>query len=84
VLTVKGETFAGRVAASLLGAVDMPELIMGSLADYEAMALSLARDPARLSALKEKLARNIGTTPLFDANGFTRDLEAAYLTMKAR
>jgi predicted O-linked N-acetylglucosamine transferase (SPINDLY family) len=81
VLTMRGEAFAGRVAASLLQAVDMPELITDSLADYEALALALARDPARLAALKEKLARNIATTPLFDADRFTRDLEATYLRM---
>ena len=82
VLTVMGEAFAGRVAASLLHAIGMPELVTSNLADYEALALALARDPARLASLKEKLARNIATTPLFDADGFTRDLEAAYLGMK--
>jgi predicted O-linked N-acetylglucosamine transferase (SPINDLY family) len=81
VLTVMGEAFAGRVAASLLHAVGMPELVTNNLAEYEALALALARDPARLASLKEKLARNIGTTPLFDADRFTRDLEAAYLKM---
>ena len=81
VLTVMGEAFAGRVAASLLHAIGMPELVTSNLADYEALALALARDPARLASLKEKLARNIATTPLFDADRFTRDLEAAYLKM---
>ena len=81
VLTVMGEAFAGRVAASLLQAIGMPELVTNNLADYEALALALARDPARLASLKEKLARNIATTPLFDADRFTRDLEAAYLKM---
>ncbi len=79
-----GEAFAGRVAASLLHAIEMPECVADTLADYEALALALARDPARLASLKEKLARNIATTPLFDANGFTRDLEAAYLKMNER
>ena len=83
VLTVMGEAFAGRVAASLLQAIEMPELVTNNLAEYEALALALARDPARLAALKEKLARNIATTPLFDADSFTRDLEAAYLKMTA-
>ncbi|HEY8254379.1 MAG TPA: hypothetical protein VIG39_07045, partial [Rhizomicrobium sp.] len=81
VLTPMGEAFAGRVAASLLRAIGMPELVTNNLADYEALALALARDPARLASLKEKLARNIATTPLFDADRFTRDLEAAYLGM---
>ena len=81
VVTVMGEAFAGRVAASLLKAIEMPELVTNNLADYEALALALARDPARLTSLKEKLARNIRTTPLFDADSFTRDLETAYLKM---
>ena len=76
-----GEAFAGRVAASLLKAIEMPELVTNNLADYEALALALARDPARLTSLKEKLARNIRTTPLFDADSFRRDLETAYLKM---
>ncbi len=84
VLTVMGDAFAGRVAASLLRATGMPELVTNNLAEYEALALGLARDPARLASLKEKLARNIATTPLFDANGFTHDLEAAYLKMARR
>jgi predicted O-linked N-acetylglucosamine transferase (SPINDLY family) len=82
VLTVMGSAFAGRVAASLLHAIGMPELVTSNLADYEALALALARDPAQLAALKAKLARNVATTPLFEADGFTRDLEAAYLGMK--
>src|SRR5208283_3218408 len=65
VLTCKGEAFAGRVAASLLNAVGMPELVTENLKDYEALALALARDPARLQAVKEKLARNLSTTALF-------------------
>jgi predicted O-linked N-acetylglucosamine transferase (SPINDLY family) len=84
VLTVMGEAFAGRVAASLLRAIGMPELVANNLADYEALALALARDPARLALLKEKLARNIAATPLFDADSFTHDLEAAYLKMNSR
>ena len=74
---------AGLSAAMpLIRAAGMPELVTGSLADYEALALALARDPARLAALKQKLAANIATTPLFDADRFTRDLEAAYIGMR--
>jgi predicted O-linked N-acetylglucosamine transferase (SPINDLY family) len=83
VLTLKGETFAGRVAASLLEAVEMPELITHSLAEYEDMALRLARDPARLAVIKEKLAHKLSAAPLFDADSFTRALEEAYLRMRA-
>ena len=77
VLTVLGGTFAGRVAASLLHAIAMPELIAPSLQAYEELALALARDPARLGQLKDKLARNRETQPLFDTLRFTRNLERA-------
>jgi predicted O-linked N-acetylglucosamine transferase (SPINDLY family) len=81
VLTCKGNAFAGRVAASLLGALGMRELVMENLADYEAMALSLARDPARLKGLKDKLSQNLPNTPLFDADCFRRNIEDAYVRM---
>jgi predicted O-linked N-acetylglucosamine transferase (SPINDLY family) len=84
VLTCKGQAFAGRVAASLLSAIGLPELVTENLADYERLALALARDPARLEELKEKLARNLATTPLFDADRFRQSIEAAYIRMIAR
>jgi predicted O-linked N-acetylglucosamine transferase (SPINDLY family) len=83
-VTCLGETFAGRVAASLLKAVGLPELITTSLEDYEALALRLARDPALLGGIKDKLLRNRDTYPLFDTARFTRHLEAAYTTMWQR
>jgi protein O-GlcNAc transferase len=84
VLTCKGQAFAGRVAASLLEAVGLPELVTGSLADYEARALEFARDPLQLETLKERLAQNLPKAPLFDADGFRRGIEAAYVTMWKR
>jgi predicted O-linked N-acetylglucosamine transferase (SPINDLY family) len=84
VLTCAGESFASRVAGSLLSAVGLPELITGSLADYEALALKLARDPALLAALRQKLARNRDNHPLFDTARFTRHMEAAYTVMWER
>jgi predicted O-linked N-acetylglucosamine transferase (SPINDLY family) len=83
-LTCLGTTFAGRVAASLLNAIGLPELVTSSLADYEALALKLARDPAALAAIREKLARNRDRFPLFDTERMTRSLEAAYEAMWAR
>jgi protein O-GlcNAc transferase len=83
-VTCLGETFAGRVAASLLKAVGLPELITTSLEDYEALALRLARDPALLGGIRDKLLRNRDTYPLFDTARFTRHLEAAYTTMWQR
>src|SRR5262249_46641 len=84
VLTCMGSTFAGRVAASLLSAVGMNELIAPSWEGYEAMALNLATDASALAAIKTKLARNLETYPLFDTARITRHLEAAYATMWER
>jgi predicted O-linked N-acetylglucosamine transferase (SPINDLY family) len=81
VVTCLGSTFAGRVAASLLKAAGLAELITTSLADYEALALRLARNPVLLAAVKAKLARNRDSCALFDTKGFTRHIEAAYATM---
>jgi protein O-GlcNAc transferase len=84
VLTCVGNTFPGRVGASLLYAIGLPELVTTSLAEYEALALALASDPDRLATIREKLMRNRLTEPLFDTVRYTRDLEAAYETMWER
>jgi predicted O-linked N-acetylglucosamine transferase (SPINDLY family) len=83
-LTCKGETFAGRMAASLLHALDLPDLVTATMADYEALAVELALDTQRYQELRQRLQRNRLTTPLFDAAGFTRNLEAAYHAMYER
>ena len=84
VLTCRGEAFAGRVAASLLNAIGLPELVTESLADYEAMALRLARDPQALRTLREKLAQNRATAPLFDGERLRIALETAFAKMLAQ
>jgi protein O-GlcNAc transferase len=84
VLTCPGATFPGRVAASLDRAVGLSELIVPSLEEYERLALALAHDPARISALKNKLARHRDTYPLFDTKRLARNIEAAYRTMWER
>jgi predicted O-linked N-acetylglucosamine transferase (SPINDLY family) len=84
VLTVLGATFAGRVAASLLRAANLPELIAPSLSEYEGLALRLAHEPVRVLALKDKLMRNRESVPLFDTARFTRHLEAAFASMWER
>jgi protein O-GlcNAc transferase len=84
VLTRPGETFASRVAGSLLSAAGLPELITASLADYEALALRLATTPALLAGMREKLARHRLTAPLFDTDRTRRHIEAAYVTMYQR
>ena len=75
VLTCMGESFASRVAASLLNAIEMPELITNSIQEYEELAVALGKDPQRVVALKQKLENNKLTTPLFDSNLFTSKFE---------
>ena len=84
VLTCPGNTLPSRVAASLLYAVDLPYLIAGSLGEYEATAVALARDPGRLAQIKTRLESNRHVAPLFDTARFTRELEAAYIAMWTR
>ncbi len=78
VITLAGEQFAARVAASLLTAIDLPDLVAMTPADYEAKALELALSPEKLAALKARLAANRLTTPLFDTVAQARTMEAAY------
>jgi protein O-GlcNAc transferase len=84
VVTCSGETFPARVAGSFLRAIGLQELITESEEGYEALVLSLARNPGRLREIKAKLASNRDTYPLFDMGRFTRHLESAYLTMWER
>lgn len=84
IVTLMGQSFAGRVAASLLNAVGLPELVTSTPADYEALAVALASDPGRLAALKQKLADHRLVYPLFDLPLFTRHMEAAYTQMFER
>jgi len=81
VITCAGRAFPGRVAASLLRAIGLPELVTQTLPDYEALALRLALNPPGLRAIREKLRANRLTTPLFDSRRFTRHVESAFETM---
>jgi len=83
-LTKIGEAFAGRVAASLLNAVGLPELITSTPQAYEDLAIELAENPKKIAAIRRKLESNRLTTPLFNAQLFTRHLEAAYAAMYER
>lgn len=78
VLTVTGDTFASRVAGSILHAAGLPELVTSTLEEYEAAALRVASDPAGLAMLRERIATNRMTEPLFDTPRFTRAIEAAF------
>jgi len=84
VLTRVGDTFVGRMAASLLNAIHLPELITTTPEAYEQMAIDLATHSEKLAAIKHKLAENRLTTPLFDTKLFTKHIEAAYTTMYER
>jgi len=81
VLTCLGGAFAGRVAASLLKAIGLDELITQSLDEYQGLALKLVQEPARLASIRERLSRNRNTFPLFNTERSTREIESAYLQM---
>jgi predicted O-linked N-acetylglucosamine transferase (SPINDLY family) len=80
-VTLPGRSFPARVAASILTAAGLPELIAADASAYEATALALATDAARLAAMRSKLAATRTTVPLFDTGRFTRNLESAYRAM---
>jgi predicted O-linked N-acetylglucosamine transferase (SPINDLY family) len=79
-----GRAFAGRVAGSLLTAIDLPELITHTAAQYEEMAVRLATVPGMLAKIREKLAFNRQHAPLVNIVQFTRNLEAAYIEVVDR
>jgi len=81
VVTLLGQAFAGRVAASLVTAVGLPELVAHTIEEYEALALRLATTPALLNAYRDRLETNRLAHPLFDVDRFRRHIEQAYLTM---
>jgi protein O-GlcNAc transferase len=80
-VTCYGEAFPGRVGASLLDAVGLPELVTRSLEEYEALALKLATEPSLLRGFRDRLERNRRTHPLFDTDRLRRHIEAAYTRM---
>src|SRR5262249_10973980 len=81
VVTCAGRTFAGRVAASALNAIGLPELGTSSLGEYEELALRLASEPAMLASIRSKLMANRATHALFDSDRYRRHIEAAYKKM---
>jgi predicted O-linked N-acetylglucosamine transferase (SPINDLY family) len=84
VLTLIGKSFASRVAASLLNAIHLPELITTTQEEYEQIAIELAKNSEKLAVIKQKLVNNRLTTPLFDTPLFTKNLEKAYAQMYER
>ena len=83
-LTCRGSAFPGRVAASLLHAIGLPELVTDNLNGYEALACKHAQDTSFHGAIRKKLMDNRLSTPLFDTDGFRRAIEAAYTRMWER
>ena len=86
IVTRAGRTYISRMAASLLTAVGLPDLIADNLADYEALAIAIGRNPARAASYKRYLAEHGRSSPLFDLPQIVRDIEAAFegLALKAR
>ena len=84
VLTLAGRSFAARVGASLLGTLQLYELITESAAQYEALAISLAGDSARLRAIRDRLERARVESALFDGRLIVRRIETAYMAMIER
>ena len=78
VITISGKTYLSRMSTSLLNAVGMEELVTHSPKEYEALAISLAKDPTKLKAIKEKLKKNSSDSKLFDTTTFVKNLELAY------
>lgn len=83
-ITCRGTTFPGRVAASLLNAIGLPQLITANIKEYEALAFELATTPSLLTAVREQLARNRETHALFDTQRYCRHLESAFIQMWER
>ena len=84
VLTLTGQSFASRMAASLLNAIDLPGLIVDTQEKYEALAIELAMNPEKLSNIKQTLVDNRLITRLFDTPSFTKNLESMYVKMYER
>ena len=84
VLTCMGNSFVSREAASVLNAINLPELITTTQEQYESLAIELATDPEKLKIIKDKLVNNLPTAPLYDTPLFTRHLESSYLEMYDR
>ena len=84
VLTCMGVGFASRVAASLLFAIGLPELVTQTQKDYEALAIELATSSAKLEAIKDKLSTNRHSSPLFDTLSYSKHIESVYRKMYER
>jgi predicted O-linked N-acetylglucosamine transferase (SPINDLY family) len=84
IVTLRGDSFASRVASSLLSAIGLAELITTNGRDYETLAVELATYPGKLQVIKNKLLGNLPAAPLYNPHLFTRHLESAYKSMYQR
>ena len=80
-ITYLGNCYQARMGASIVSALNLPELITHSLEEYEALAIELATNPEKMQAIKDKLASNLTTAPLYNTKLFVKNLESAYTTM---
>ena len=78
ILTLAGRSYISRMAASLLTAAGLPDLVTTTLADYERLAVTLGRTPARAASYKRYLTETVRQSPLFDVPRLVRELEAAF------
>ena len=83
-LTINGNSFNSREAANIVNAVNLPEMITSSQEEYESLAIELANNPKKFRIVKEKLADNLPSAPLFNTPLFTKNLESAYKIMLKR
>ena len=81
ILTLIGESFASRVAASLLSAMGLPELITTTTEQFEALAIEFGKSPQKLQTIKNKIEFNRESAPLFDTPSYTKDIESVYLNI---
>jgi len=83
-ITYLGKSYQARMGASIISALNLPELITNSPEEYEALAIELATNPEKLKAIKDKLKSNLSSAPLFDTPLFTKNIESAYTKMYER
>ena len=83
-LTYLGRSYQARMGASIVNALNLPEMVTNSLEEYESLAIELATNPDKLKKIKEKLQSNLTTAPLFDTPLFTKNIESAYTQMYER
>ena len=84
VLTCRGQSFASRMAASVISAINLPELITDTREEYESLAIELATNAKKFKVIKDKLKENLLTAPLYDTAKFTENLESVYKVMYQR